>query len=151
YRRLFSDDEIEMIQRHIPWTRVVAPGKTTYRDDEYDLLPLLANERQHFVLKPNDDYGGHGIFLGWETDAAEWSRAIDIALKRPYVVQERVPAERITMPMFSPNLGLEEMFVDFNPFLFENKVEGALVRLSTSAIVNMTAGGGQSALLVLEE
>ena len=151
YRALFSDDESETIRRHVPWTRVVGPGKTTYQDDEYELLSLIMNEREHFVLKPNDDYGGHGVFLGWETDASEWRRAIDAALTRPYVVQERVPAEKILIPTFLNNVGLEEMFVDFNPFLFENKVEGALVRLSTSAIVNVTAGGGQSALLVLED
>jgi len=66
-------------------------------------------------------------------------------------VQERVPAVKVLMPTFAENVALEEMFVDFNPFLFENEVEGALVRLSTSPIVNVTAGGGQSALLVLEE
>jgi uncharacterized circularly permuted ATP-grasp superfamily protein len=130
---------------------VVAPSRTTYRGDEYDLLSLITNEREHFVLKPNDDYGGHGVLLGWETDASDWARSIDAALKRPYVVQERVPAEKVVMPTFAGNVALEEMFVDFNPFLFENEVEGALVRLSTSPIVNMTAGGGQSALLVLEE
>jgi len=151
YRALFSDDERETIRRHIPWTRVVAPRRTTYRDDEYDLLSLITNEREHFVLKPNDDYGGHGVFLGWETDASDWARSVDAALERPYVVQERVPAEKVVMPTFAKNVALEEMFVDFNPFLFENKVEGALVRLSTSPIVNVTAGGGQSALLVLEE
>lgn len=151
YQELFSDDESEAIRRHVPWTRVMAPGRTSYRDDEYDLLSLIANEREHFVLKPNDDYGGHGVFLGWETDAADWAGAIDAALTRPYVVQERVPAEKILIPTFSNSVELEERFVDFNPFLFENKVEGALVRLSTSAIVNVTAGGGQSALLVLEE
>jgi len=66
-------------------------------------------------------------------------------------VQERVAAEKVVMPTFANKVVLEEMFVDFNPFLFQNEVEGALVRLSTSSIINVTAGGGQSALLVLEE
>jgi len=151
YRALFSYDESEMIGRHIPWTRVVAPGRTTYGADEYDLLSLIMNEREHFVLKPNDDYGGHGVFLGWETDASDWARSVEVALQRPYVVQERVAAEKVVMPTFANKVVLEEMFVDFNPFLFQNEVEGALVRLSTSSIINVTAGGGQSALLVLEE
>ena len=45
---------------------------------------------------------------------------------------------------------MEEMFIDFNPFLFDNEVEGALIRLSTSSLLNVTSGGGQTALLVLE-
>jgi hypothetical protein len=43
------------------------------------------------------------------------------------------------------------MYVDFNPFLFQNEVEGALIRLSTSTLLNVSLGGGQTALLVLED
>lgn len=151
YQSLFSDAEIAVIRRHIPWTRYVRRAGTNYQDEEHDLVALITNNRERFVLKPNDDYGGHGVFLGWETSAADWQRAIAVALERPYVAQERADLEKISIPMFSDEVKIEEMFVDFNPFLFRNKVEGALIRLSTSAVVNVTAGGGQSALLVLEE
>jgi hypothetical protein len=43
------------------------------------------------------------------------------------------------------------MYIDFNPFLFHNEVEGALVRLSHSSLLNVTAGGGQTALVVMED
>jgi hypothetical protein len=102
------------------------------------------------VLKPNDDYGGHGVFIGWEMDEAAWSRAIELALTRPYVVQERARLKKVSIPMFTDRVRSEEMFIDFNPFLFHNEVEGALVRLSCSSLLNVTAGGGQTALLVLE-
>jgi hypothetical protein len=46
---------------------------------------------------------------------------------------------------------LNELYVDFNPFLFHNEVEGALIRLSASALLNVSCGGGQTALLVLED
>ena len=103
------------------------------------------------MLKPNDDYGGRGVFAGWELNAEEWEAALKAALDRPYVVQERVAAEKISMPAYSDHVSIEEMYVDFNPFLFHNKVEGALIRLSSSAMLNVTSGGGQTALLVLEE
>jgi uncharacterized membrane protein len=74
-----------------------------------------------------------------------------LALDRPYVVQERAALPRIPIPMFSDRVRIEEMFVDFNPFLFHNKAEGALVRLSSSSLLNVTSGGGQTALLVLED
>lgn len=151
YESLFSDEQLETIRSHIPWTRVVATGRTLFRDEQHDLITLIKNQRERFVLKPNDDYGGHGVFLGWEMDAAGWQQAIAGALQRPYIVQERVPAEKIVIPMMAGNVKSEEMFVDFNPFLFGNRVEGALVRLSASSIVNVTAGGGQTALLVLED
>jgi uncharacterized circularly permuted ATP-grasp superfamily protein len=150
YQDLFDGEELETINRHIPWTRFVEHGKTLFDGAEYDLLSLIRKERERMVLKPNDDYGGHGVFLGWEMDQADWEKAIEGALAQQYVVQERVVLSRTPIPMFSDRVSLEEMFVDFNPYLFENEVEGALVRLSSSGLLNVTAGGGQTALLVLE-
>jgi glutathionylspermidine synthase len=150
YAHLFTPAEIEIFQRHIPWTRRVVRGRTTFEGGEHDLVSLLEQKRERLVLKPNDDYGGHGVFLGWETEPEEWRRAIALALERPYVVQERASIKKVSIPMFSDRVRMEEMFVDFNPFLFHNEPEGALVRLSSSSLMNITSGGGQTALLVLE-
>lgn len=151
YASLFTAEEIEVFRKHIPWTRLVQRRSTTFHDSEHDLIDLIRRERERLVLKPNDDYGGHGVFIGWETNADEWERAVAVAHERPYVVQERVPLKKVPMPVFSDRVHLEEMFIDFNPFLFNNEVEGALVRLSTSSLLNVTSGGGQTALLVLED
>ena len=150
YAHLFSANEVQVFRRHIPWTRRIEPSDTTVHDREEALIPLVRRERGRFVLKPNDDYGGHGVFLGWETSEDDWEQAIALALKRPYVVQERATLGRTSIAAFSDRVQLEEMFVDFNPFLFHNEVEGALIRLSSSSLLNVTSGGGQTALLVLE-
>jgi uncharacterized circularly permuted ATP-grasp superfamily protein len=151
YARLFTLEEIAVFQRHIPWTRRVERGMTTFEGCEHDMLALIRAERERLVLKPNDDYGGHGIFIGWETSAESWEGAMSLALERPYVVQERVPIKRVQIPTFTDRVRMEEMFIDFNPFLFGNEPEGALVRLSSSSLLNVTSGGGQTALLVLED
>ena len=151
YGHLFDSDEHELIQKHIPWTRYVRPSRTVFHGSEFDLETLILNEREQFVLKPNDDYGGHGVFLGWETNKQEWQAAVKAASQRPYVVQERVVLEKTNIPAYSDRVYLDELFVDFNPFLFQNEVEGALIRLSTSSLLNVTSGGGQTALLVLED
>lgn len=151
YHYLFTPAEREVISKHIPWTRVVRESTTNFRGANWDLPSLIRAHRREFVLKPNDDYGGRGVFAGWESSAEEWEAALRTALDRPYVVQERVAAEKISMPAYSDHVSLEELYVDFNPFLFHNKVEGALIRLSSSAMLNVTSGGGQTALLVLEE
>jgi uncharacterized circularly permuted ATP-grasp superfamily protein len=148
---LFTATERQTFARHIPWTRRVLRGRTTFEGGEQDLLQLIRRERQRLVLKPNDDYGGHGVFLGWEMDEGGWDAAIESALQRPYVVQERVPTTRLSIPRFTDRAFAENMSVDFNPFLFNNEVEGALVRLSSSSLLNVTSGGGQTALLILED
>ena len=150
YHYLFEPHELEVIRAHIPWTRLVKASKTSFQGVECDLLSLISEHRDQFVLKPNDDYGGHGVFLGWECDAGAWELALKQATVRPYVVQERVAVQKTTIPAYSDRVSLDELYVDFNPFLFLNKVEGALIRLSASALLNVSSGGGQTALLVLE-
>ena len=151
YARFFSAKQLEVISRHIPWTRLVRRGPTTFEDTQCDLLPVLRTAREQFVLKPNDEYGGSGVVLGWETSSEGWARAIDVALERPYVVQQRVPVEKTLFPMFNEVAHAAPLIVDFNPFLFDNQVEGGLVRLSATSLSNISSGGCQTALLVLDD
>jgi uncharacterized circularly permuted ATP-grasp superfamily protein len=153
YSYLFTASELDIIRQHIPWTRIVRQGTTSFGigGSERELSEILETERERLVLKPNDDYGGHGIVIGWETPTEAWREAIAVAFSQSYVVQERVPVKKVAIPMFTDHVKAEEMFVDFNPFLFQNKVAGGLVRLSASSLCNVSSGGGQTALLVLED
>ena len=151
YEHLFTPEQISCIRQHVPWTRRVRASSVIFNDAEINLLELLRRERERFVLKPNDDYGGAGIFIGWEMDADAWEQAIQLALSKPYLVQERVAVRKVALPMFTDRVEAEEMLVDFDPFLFLNHVEGGLVRLSSSSLCNISSGGGETALLVLED
>jgi uncharacterized circularly permuted ATP-grasp superfamily protein len=151
YHHLFEASELELIRKHVPWTRLVRPTVTTFRGTEWDLISLISKHREEFVLKPNDDYGGRGVLLGWEMNAEDWQAAVRNAVEKPYVVQKRVDGLRTRIPAYSDRVFLDQLYVDLNPFLFENKVEGALIRLSAGPLLNVTSGGGQTALLVLED
>ena len=151
YEHLFTPEQISCIRRHVPWTRRVRASAVSFDGAEVDLLELLRRERERFVLKPNDAYGGAGIFIGWELDANDWEQAIQLALTKPYLAQERVAVRKARLPMFTDRVMAEEMIVDFDPFLFLNRVEGGLVRLSTSSLCNVSTGGGETALLILED
>ncbi|CAN5466587.1 hypothetical protein BH18ACI1_BH18ACI1_15590 [soil metagenome] len=151
YEHLFTPNQLEIIKKHIPWTRKVKNCKTKFNDKEIDLLEFLRENRETFLLKPNDDYGGKGIVLGWETSQSDWETALSEALQDSFIVQERAEIEKIVFPIFAEEVAMEELLVDFDPFLFLNKVEGGLVRLSSSSLVNVTQGGGQTALIVLED
>lgn len=151
YADLFTPKQLEIIKKHIPWTRKVEEFKTTYKNEKIDLTDFLRKNRESFLLKPNDDYGGKGIVLGWETSQSEWETAINSALQESFIVQERAEIEKKEFPVYSDSVTLEKLLVDFDPFLFLNKAEGGLVRLSSSSLVNVTQGGGQTALVVLED
>jgi uncharacterized circularly permuted ATP-grasp superfamily protein len=152
YADLFTEVELNTLRQHIPWTRIVRKGATWFDHSERELGEILKTERQRLVLKPNDDYGGHGVVMGWECSSDEWEHTIAQAFVQDYVVQERVPVKKVAIPRFADHsVRRDEMFVDFNPFLFQNRMEGGLVRLSASSLCNVSSGGGQTALLVLEE
>ncbi|MBA4155898.1 MAG: hypothetical protein H0X65_00270 [Gemmatimonadetes bacterium] len=143
---LFSQREHETIAMHIPWTRVVEERKTQYRDETIDLLDWTLRNREHLVLKPNDEYGGTGIVLGWEVDDAQWEQALHRAGEEAYIVQERITIPREAFPsMVDGEMQLHDRILDTAPFCFHGTfMEGCMTRLSTEALVNVTAGGGSS-------
>jgi len=152
YASLFSADEREAIAGHVPWTRRVRPGSSDYFGEPIDLLPFIDERRDRLVLKPNDDYGGHGIYIGWNTDEIGWDEAIHNALANgDYLVQERVPTARETFPALTPDDTIQfvEQLVDLDPLLFNGKVGSAFTRLSSNELANVTAGGGMVPTFVI--
>ena len=142
---LFSDAQRAAIAAHIPWTRRVCERKTLFHGREIDLLPFIADNRDKLVLKPNDEYGGKGVVIGWEATQEEWNSAIHDALVNPYVVQERVAVVYRDFPMLLDDgtLDISPRYVDANPYVFYGKtVGGVLTRLSSAALLNVTAGAG---------
>lgn len=152
YKSLFSTDEQETIAGHVPWTRRVRAGKSDYYGDEIDLLEFIDRSRDRLVLKPNDDYGGHGIYIGWNIDEIGWDEAIHNALANgDYLVQERVPTAREIFPALTPDDKIQfvEQLVDLDPLLFNGKVGSAFTRLSSNELANVTAGGGMVPTFVI--
>jgi uncharacterized circularly permuted ATP-grasp superfamily protein len=137
-QHLFSDSEREIIQQHIPVTHVLTEG----------VAESARKRRGNLVLKPNDEYGGTGVFLGWEMSVADWDDALQKAVTdsgKVWIVQERIPVRREDFPMFTLQDGVtvKEMLVDFSPYFFRGKQSGYLTRLSATGLANVTSGGGQ--------
>ncbi|HEX8163825.1 MAG TPA: hypothetical protein VF538_18295 [Pyrinomonadaceae bacterium] len=154
YARLFTPEEREAIGGHVPWTRKVREEKTDRGGRRIDLLEFVARERDRLVLKPNDDYGGHGIYIGWNTDEAGWREALSHALADgDYLVQERVSTAREMFPALRDGGGFEfvEQLVDLDPMLFYGKVGSAFTRLSSNELANVTSGGGMVPTFIIDE
>jgi hypothetical protein len=148
----FTSSEKEAICRTVPWTRRVSDRKTTRKGRKISLLEFVRRNRPRLVLKPNDDYGGHGVHFGARSDERQWDNAIENALSADYIVQDAIDLHPEMFPIFNESeWKLQPMFVDTNPFLFRGKVCGAMVRLSATPIVNVTAGGGETGFFVFQE
>jgi uncharacterized circularly permuted ATP-grasp superfamily protein len=153
--RMFSDEEHAVIRACVPWTRVVADCPTEKDGRAIDLLKRVESDRERLVLKPNDEYGGKGVLLGWETPAPEWTGALNAALADPpgtWIVQERIPVRRETFPQFDEagKVTLRDVLVDLAPYLFRGRMTGYLTRLSATGLANVTSGGGQVPSFVVD-
>ncbi len=148
---LFTADERAAIRAHVPWTRLVREGHSTRFGERIDLPEYVRRHRDRLVMKPNDEYGGKGVFIGWETSESEWEAALAEALRSPYVVQEKVDLQRLSFPsLVDGGLQFRDLVVDLDPFVFGGEVEGFLTRLSGSSLANVTSGGGQVPALLVE-
>jgi uncharacterized circularly permuted ATP-grasp superfamily protein len=143
---MFTDGQRYAIAAHIPWTRVVEERHTLFHGEEIDLLPFLQENRERLVLKPNDEYGGSGIVLGWDLDDSGWESALRLALEEPYIVQERIILPEEAYPsLVDGRVVIADRIIDTAPFVFNGAfMDGCLTRLSSDPLVNVTAGSGSS-------
>ena len=154
HAHLFTQTELDAIHAHVPWTRIVRDERSDYRDQNIDLLDFIRNNNERLVLKPNDDYGGHGITIGWNAEHADWEKAIQTALANgDYLVQERVPTARETFPALTTDGRIEfaEQLVDLDPLLFNGKVGSAFTRLSATELANVSSGGGMVPTFIISQ
>lgn len=152
---LFSRSELDVFGAHVPWTRLLRDGEAEKGGRRVPLLELVRREREQLVLKPNDEYGGKGVVLGWETAEGDWDRALSSALADPsgsWIVQERIPVRREVFPQFDASgcVAMREMLVDFAPYLFRGRMTGFLTRLSATGLANVTSGGGQVPAFIVD-
>jgi hypothetical protein len=153
FEHFFSREEKELIGRTVPWTRRMEERNTQIDGKEIDLVDFVRRNNDKLVLKPNDDYGGHGIFIGWNCSASEWESAIESSLKNgDYLVQRRVTTSREVFPQIKEDGTVEfiDQLVDLDPMLYDGKVGCAFTRLSSTELANVTAGGGMVPVFIIE-
>lgn len=154
YAYLFNEAELAVIKAHVPWTRKFREEKTFNNGEEIDLVEWTRRNSGKLVLKPNDDYGGHGIYIGWNSSQALWNSAIESALENgDYLVQERVQTSKEMFPMLDDNgkVRMVEQLVDLDPLLFNGVVGSAFTRLSLSELANVSSGGGMVPTFIISE
>jgi hypothetical protein len=143
---LLDAAERAAVARHVPWSRHFRAGRTRYRGERIDLPDFARRNREQLALKPNDDYGGQGVLLGWTVDQASWEQALDAALGSPHVLQERVPVPVEDYPTWTLDEGLRftPRYVDADPCIFGDQALGCLTRIAATALLNVSAGGGSA-------
>ncbi len=150
YTHILTEQQRDEIESHIPWTRLLRDTATTFRGLHIDMLEFIRSNRRHFVIKPNDEYGGKGVTLGFTSTESEWDAAIQDGQKNGYVVQEIVDIYR--EPFLNKVGGSWELVpsvIDLDPYLNGPLMGGCLTRISSTNLANVTAGGGSLPMFIL--
>ena len=90
-RAKLSDDEIAVIDRLLPWTRLVGPAFPLVTPASRAALVEECLARQaDLVLKPANLHASQGIVLGDEVSRDEWRQTLESSPQRDLVAQERI-------------------------------------------------------------
>jgi len=143
FQHIYSSEELDLIRETIPWTRILADAGVRFRDREVRLGEFTRDNKDILVLKPANMYGGKDVYIGRETDQSVWERVLGEHLHdESWVVQEYVDIPRDEYPEVENPDSVKEKYVNINPFALLERYSGTITRVSDSAVINVSAGGG---------
>jgi uncharacterized circularly permuted ATP-grasp superfamily protein len=126
HRERFTEEEIRLVDRIVPWTRAVGAGPATTQDRR-ELVEHCRARRESLILKPGIGCGGVGAMLGRELTDRQWSDTLRAIADQDYVAQEVVvPAGE---PVFDAAGGrIENWQANWGIFATGEGYAGAFVR-----------------------
>lgn len=150
--KYFSADERQVFRRHILWTRILSDRRTQLPDGQIgSLLDYVRKEHESLVLKPNRDFGGHGVVIGHGLPQTEWESAMEHALadKERWVVQQLASIPVSEFPVLGPDdkAHVEPFYVVMG-FAATKYGLAVLGRASQKQVVNVAQRGGMCAVMI---
>ncbi len=85
----FSETENAQVLKYVPWTEVVTNKEVVYKGISQNLVELLTNKRENFVIKIADGLQGQNVFIGKFCEQQQWETTIaDVIKGNMYIAQE---------------------------------------------------------------
>ncbi len=81
-RAFLTKQECEFIDKHVPRTY-----RFTSENEDFTLEEVKTN-KDNWIIKPEDDYGAHGVFPGVDFEQNEWEKLVEENLDSSYILQE---------------------------------------------------------------
>ncbi|NOQ27230.1 MAG: hypothetical protein GQ564_17860 [Bacteroidales bacterium] len=151
--KLFTEEERELIKKHIPWTRKLIDKNTHYKDENCSLKSMVLKKQTNFVLKRSLGSSGDDVFIGSKVSSEIWREKVELALKEEsWIVQEYVKPQDYWYQINQNEAALHEIVFGF--FVFGTTYAGGYVRLLPSdneyGIINAKLGANVSPIFVIE-
>ncbi len=129
-QRFLSEEEREFVKKHVPFTASLEAGN-------FDYDQVIQN-RERWIIKPEDSYGSMGVYAGVEYGQEEWKEKVDAATGNHYLLQE------FCRPYETPNIDLmkrrDAEIMNYSNltgmFVYNGKFRGIYSRISQSEIIS---------------
>lgn len=126
-----SPADAALVRESVPETRVL---------DGESLV-----EREAWVLKPSDGFGGFDVTIGPAVSDEAWRAAIVSARQspRPFLLQRFVRAHTAALPVIAgDSLAVEPHHVVYSAWMHGDRFGGLFARVHQRPVVNVHQGGG---------
>lgn len=147
------DDEKAIIDRFLPWTRMVQPGPVRFEAHTGDMAEVLLRARQRLVLKRVDTSSGQDVVVGPFASVASWEETIGRALREDNWIAQSYQAS-VPMHYLCPKQGMVPHEVAWGLFCIAGNYSGAYLRtmpIGGLGVVNAASGATESIALEVEE
>ena len=85
----FSNEDNEMIIQHIPWTYAVGDKKVIFNNNTCNLIDLLKNNKDQFLIKAARGFQGIDVYAGKFLSTKEWEDVVNLSIdNQGFIVQE---------------------------------------------------------------
>ncbi|MBI2569142.1 MAG: glutathionylspermidine synthase family protein [Candidatus Schekmanbacteria bacterium] len=141
----FTEEEVEAIKAHIPWTRRLDETITISPDGrDIALIDFVYKNKDRLVLKIASGAGGQDVHVGKAEEEGQWHDLVDsVSGMSWWIVQEACDVPEFELPVLKDSkVVLEKKNVNLNPYVFDGKYVGSVCRTSDSKVINVAAGGG---------
>ncbi len=153
FRKLLTPDEIQSIDKYIPWTDWSNKQEITYQGQNHNLPKWALANKDILVFKPIHSFGGRDVILGRDTEVNQWEKTVaELTKESGWLIQEYIEIPTIeSIDQVDGNLVKGQLFSNINPWVIDGKVKGLYTRISKSRVINVTTGGGVAASLIIKD
>lgn len=149
-RPWMSSAERALVDRYLPWTRILTDRSTTCAGKSVELLAHAVRHRETLVLKQGIGLQGKQVVLGRDTDPEQWQSLVErAAALGDSIVQEYVPPQSYPLSL-THGSGEEPHEVEvapvFSPFVFGGRAGGLWARFFATGDSGIVSVDGFGAL-----
>lgn len=151
---VFDKHEQTLIRKHIPWSRVVIKGTTSWNNQPFRMPQDLMKHKDIMVLKRVDGYGGQGVVVGKFCSHEDWAACVSEALQNhQWLVQEYCASSPYLFP--DANGAISEHDVVWGFFAFGDHYGGGFLRqvpkYQHCGVINAAQGAHESLLFEIDD